>query len=113
MKLNNQEKKYISNYIFLQILVLTLLVIPYYFYTFVANELSRVLAAMLGKYGAAPLIRLYKAKERNGALRGSRAYIHGGTMLNNTVRCLRPASGSPLGLDPSHVPVRSRGSVYP
>src|SRR5579862_8902729 len=58
-------------------------------------------------------IRLYKAKERNGALCGSQVYIHGGTVLDNTVRCLRLANGSPLGLDPSHVPVQSRGSVHP
>jgi len=73
----------------------------------------RVLTAMLGKRSAAPLIRLYKAKERNGALRGLRTYIHSGTMLNNTAQYLHPTGGSPLGLDPSHVPVRSRGSVYP
>ena len=78
-----------------------------------AGDLSRVQAVMLGKRGAAPLYRLYKAKERNGALYGSRAYIHGGTVLNNTARCLRPAGGSPLVLDPSHVPVWSRGSAYP
>ena len=75
--------------------------------------MSRVLATVLGKRGAASFIRLYKAKERNGALRGSRAYIHGGTMLNNTVRSLRPAGGSPLGLDPRHVSVRNRVSAYP
>jgi len=40
-------------------------------------------------------------------------YIHGGTMLNNTVRSLRPAGGSTLELDPGHVPVRSRISAYP
>jgi len=72
-----------------------------------------VLAMVLGKRGAALLIRPYKVKERNGALRGSRAYIHGGMMPNNTTRSLRSASGSFLGLDPSHVPVRSRISAYP
>ena len=73
----------------------------------------RVLAMMLGKRGTVPLIRPYKAKKRNGTLHGSQAYIHGGTMLNNTAQCLRPAGGSPLELDPSHVPVRSRVNAYP
>src|SRR5579862_2897439 len=57
-------------------------------------------------------IRLYKAKERNGALRGSRVYIHSGTVLDNTAQCLRPADSSPLGLDLSHMLIRSRGSVH-
>jgi len=60
------------------------------------GALSRVLAAVLRKHGAAPLIRLYKAKERNGALCGSWAYIHVGTMLNNTARSPRPAGSSSL-----------------
>ena len=68
---------------------------------------------VLGKRGAALLIRPYKVKERNGALRGSRAYIHGGTMPNNTVWSLRSVGGSPLGLDPSHMPVWSHVSAYP
>jgi len=68
---------------------------------------------MLGKRGTAPLIRSYKAKERNGALRGSRAYIHGGTMSNNTAWSLRSVGGSSLGLDPRHVPIWSHVSVYP
>ena len=75
--------------------------------------MSRALAAMLGKHSAAPLIRLYKAKKRNRALRGSQAYIHGSTIPNNTIWSLRPAGGSPLGLDPRHVPVRNRVSAYP
>ena len=78
----------------------------------VITFVSQVLAAVLGKYSAAPLIRLYKAKERNGALRGSRAYIHDGTMPNNMARSLRPAGGSPLELDPRHVPVRSHVGAY-
>jgi len=40
--------------------------------------MSRVRAAVFGKRGAAPLIKPYKAKEGNRALRGSRTYIHGG-----------------------------------
>ena len=79
----------------------------------VSSILSQVLAAVLGKHSAAPLIRLYKAKERNGALRGSRAYIHNGMMPNNIARSLCSAGGSLLKLDPSHVPVRSRVSTYP
>jgi len=71
-----------------------------------------VLAVVLGKHSVIPFIRLYKAKERNGVLCGSRAYIHDGTMLNNTVQSLRSAGGSLLGLDSSHVPVQSRISVY-
>jgi len=72
-----------------------------------------VLAAVLGKRDAAHLIRLYKAKERNGALRGSQAYIHSGTISNNIAWSLRSAGSSLLELDPSHVPVRSRISAYP
>ena len=75
--------------------------------------MSRVLAAVLGKRDAAPLIRLYKAKERNGALYSSRAYIHGGMMPNNMARSLHSVGGSPLELDPSHVLVQSRISAYP
>jgi hypothetical protein len=72
-----------------------------------------VLAAVLGKRGTAPLIRLYKAKEKNRALRSSQAYIHSGIMPNNTARSLRLVGGSPLGLDPSHVPVQSCINAYP
>ena len=59
------------------------------------------------------LLNYIKLKKGNGALRGSRAYIHGGTMLNNTARSPCWAGVSPLGLDPSPVPVRSRISAYP
>ena len=72
-----------------------------------------MLAAVLGKRSAAPFIRPYKAKERNEALRNSRAYIHGGMMPNNTARSLRSAGGSPLELDPSYMLVQSRVSAYP
>ena len=76
-------------------------------------SLSWVLAVILGKHSTAPLIRPYKAKERNRALRGSWAYIYSGTMPNNTARSLRSADGSSLELDSSHVLVRSCVSAYP
>src|SRR5579862_4173638 len=58
------------------------------------------------------LLDYIKLKKGNGALRGSRVYIHGGTMPNNIARSLCWTGASPLELDPSPVLVRSCIGTY-
>ena len=61
----------------------------------------------------ASLLDYTKLKKETEPYLARELYIHGDAMLNNTAQLLRLVGSSPLGLGPSHMPVRSRISAYP